>query len=1151
MMQKNNWIKWLLFICISLVFQPAFANLNNGENLNLNNIGTTPSATSDLSEVMLKALFSGMPMFGSGKDGFASIFYVFNSGLWILAGVLGTYVLCTTILASRTGDLAGRYNVFMMTAKSAFGATMILPMANGYALIQVVSMWLILNGVAFANVLTSVFLSSDNLANSLSVTIPQPNVKSLTRNVLLMSMCMQAVQMEAQRTGDTSIEMGWSINNGFNAVELSNLSKGDNFDMQKLSEYIKDHDTDDITLQAGALNGAAGMSRRVCGEITISSFKVASEKGFASHMDVDTVNNGMAITTGGIIAVQGWDEAKSPEGQKKSIFERYAKTTAGVAYAGQAVVAEVSNLSSKNKAWQEWTKKLALKHADLTAEMIGKSQTIAKNILLQAYNHEVEENIKNIGSANKEEFAKRGIAVEKKSVQMNHSQIVTAMDGLASSYIMDFRKAAIGEYKDGSVMDSIIKKSNEKGWILLGYVIPQMASLTDKVNMMALDVPSSKASLTSPQPITNQEYNSKYLSQINQYFEQSKMFGGDDFQVATVNKSVSDSQSNAENQAKSGASMWQVMKDAMLNYMTNTAINDQEHPIMQMKRLGSLMLNAGGNIFILLTNYGTTGAASSSTGVMFGMIVWSLLSILMLGGFALAYILPMLPALQWTGMITGWLFMVLELMVIMPMWAVTNIALHQGDDFVGNQRIGFIMLLTMIMRPPLMVIGVIMTIVLMNVFGYFINTAYALIFPMADTGSGTFIDALIATATIPSMYAGMVYISTKEILSLMYKIPDNTLQIFGGGQQSLGAYGEKMSQGSVHAFGQINAAVVDPMKQSRETIRGYHQTKRNADLQQAGNLGDSLRQKQSRYESLENGIGLYGSAKNDFMMATMGSEFKQGSIDGLPAIVQDKEPLIANASPIDIKNGAEQILPASNDVKSNAIAAANQTAKQHEVNKGYKMGMSDYVRAINNNIMSERLGAARYDANRNAYVSTGNVEAQKNVNLLSNLSKLEGDYKGDPAAENAMQRNMLNRISGIADRSGMSQEKVANNMRTNMIGAMNQYSNTVVGHDVLDNSGNVTGEFMAGYMTKEPEYMQAGSKITGVARGYSQGDSSNLNNDILAYSTNNGNPTIKFSTSDNYGASIQQEQPVAPVVNTVQNPMMQNIDLDDRDAPPF
>ena len=133
----------------------------------------------------------------------------------------------------------------------------------------------------------------------------------------------------------------------------------------------------------------------------------------------------------------------------------------------------------------------------------------------------------------------------------------------------------------------------------------------------------------------------------------------------------------------------------------------------------------------------------------------------------------------------------------------------------------------------------------------------------------------------------------------------------------------------------------------------------------------------------------------------------------------------------------------------------------------------------------------------------------------------------------------------------MSQEKVANNMRTNMIGAMNQYSNTVVGHDVLDNSGNVTGEFMAGYMTKEPEYMQAGSKITGVARGYSQGDSSNLNNDILAYSTNNGNPTIKFSTSDNYGASIQQEQPVAPVVNTVQNPMMQNIDLDDRDAPPF
>ena len=91
-----------------------------------------------------------------------------------------------------------------------------LPVANGYALVQVVIMWLCFYKVLlFSDYLWSSFADDRNLASALAVEPVQPEARMLAKNILMASVCMAAVNKQAAIDGD-NIQMAWSIGYGDN-----------------------------------------------------------------------------------------------------------------------------------------------------------------------------------------------------------------------------------------------------------------------------------------------------------------------------------------------------------------------------------------------------------------------------------------------------------------------------------------------------------------------------------------------------------------------------------------------------------------------------------------------------------------------------------------------------------------------------------------------------------------------------------------------------------------------------------------------------------------------------------------------------------------------------------------------------------------------
>ena len=79
--------------------------------------------------------------------------------------------------------------------------------------------------------------------------------------------------------------------------------------------------------------------------------------------------------------------------------------------------------------------------------------------------------------------------------------------------------------------------------------------------------------------------------------------------------------------------------------------------------------------------------------------------ILFLAGLTLMYYLPAVPFIFWTMGVIGYLVLVLESLIAAPLWAASH-ALPKGQGLSSDaSRQGYILLLNLAIRPPLMVLG--------------------------------------------------------------------------------------------------------------------------------------------------------------------------------------------------------------------------------------------------------------------------------------------------------------------------------------------------------------------------------------------------------------------------------------------------------------
>lgn len=247
---------------------------------------------------------------------------------------------------------------------------------------------------------------------------------------------------------------------------------------------------------------------------------------------------------------------------------------------------------------------------------------------------------------------------------------------------------------------------------------------------------------------------------------------------------------------------WDALKERVLNQPVLWAIRQMTEEIggsnlshmAQMKNVGDIIMNTAWTVYgLVIVAKGAAGAnvAELTIGNLFSLKdaldgaqgVLSLIVMgLLAGGAYLAFYLPMIPYITWITGIIKWLIVVIESVIAAPIWAAAHIH-PDGDEQVGRAGPGYMIILSVFLRPALMLFGFILAIVASQPIAHFVNYTYMTQVQGAMGSSLNGVGALLAYTFI---YALVMTILLHSVFSLINWLPDNVLRFIGN---AVGSHG--------------------------------------------------------------------------------------------------------------------------------------------------------------------------------------------------------------------------------------------------------------------------------------------------------------------------------------------------------------------------
>lgn len=167
---------------------------------------------------------------------------------------------------------------------------------------------------------------------------------------------------------------------------------------------------------------------------------------------------------------------------------------------------------------------------------------------------------------------------------------------------------------------------------------------------------------------------------------------------------------------------------------------------------------------------GVIGTFFLTVGVM-------ILSSLFIAGITLAYVLPMIPYLVVTFFVMSMLILVAEAMVAAPLWAFFHVRM-EGQEFVEQvQRPGYMISFNLLLRPSLMILGLIMSYLIHGAMAWFVWQTFKIAAKSATAG---FSVGPVGAVVYLTMYAYLNYMIAVRCFNLATQVPDRVARWFNG-----------------------------------------------------------------------------------------------------------------------------------------------------------------------------------------------------------------------------------------------------------------------------------------------------------------------------------------------------------------------------------
>jgi conjugal transfer/type IV secretion protein DotA/TraY len=323
------------------------------------------------------------------------------------------------------------------------------------------------------------------------------------------------------------------------------------------------------------------------------------------------------------------------------------------------------------------------------------------------------------------------------------------------------------------------KFSQDAGWIYAGTWFPHLSHLNDALQSAMNAVPVGQSiSITSKEAEDSLVAYKDAISATNALLASS-----DESLQNYTEKSIENGNGSDDLFDKVIAKLSAPMLK-MLDWMTHTIGGSNLNHVSQMKSFGDGLIWCGVAFFAAI--FGISGVAGShaaegTAGWVFDgaqaiASVSPTLSVMVISlfglGIMLAVYMPLIPWVTWMTSVVNWFVLVIEAIIVAPIWAAAHIA-PDGHDVVGRAAQGYSLLFSVIFRPALMIFGFYAGFLLTEPVSALINSSFMTIVSGTQAGS---MSGMIVIIGYTCVYVSISITVTHLCYSLIHWVPDNCLR---------------------------------------------------------------------------------------------------------------------------------------------------------------------------------------------------------------------------------------------------------------------------------------------------------------------------------------------------------------------------------------
>lgn len=240
-----------------------------------------------------------------------------------------------------------------------------------------------------------------------------------------------------------------------------------------------------------------------------------------------------------------------------------------------------------------------------------------------------------------------------------------------------------------------------------------------------------------------------------------------------------------------------------------------------------------GEALSFFTASATGSVAGAAKFVAMNMMIPVLMvtAALLLMGFAMAYYVPIAPAILFGFAVVEWLIVVIETIIAAPLWMAAH-AMPTGDGLTGDHgRNGYGFMLGLLARPVLTIFGLFLALGMMATVVYFMALTFQVAFASSNGGWHGPVDTIMQIILL----VGVMLVTVNKTVEVITRLPSSALRWIGadGGQPA-----GKQEEALVAGYGRTTN------QQTGQAIQQSHQGITNA-----ASAGKNMKEKSAAAES--------------------------------------------------------------------------------------------------------------------------------------------------------------------------------------------------------------------------------------------------------------------------------------------------------------